>query len=63
MLCYALTFCSYVRNLQDVLPGVTDLILQDLENYLSAGIAFGSTLFNNVPVCSCSIFFELCVLS
>ncbi|KAJ7795272.1 hydrophobic surface binding protein [Mycena olivaceomarginata] len=30
-------------------PGVTALILQDLNNYLTAGIAFGSTLFNKAP--------------
>ncbi|KAJ7795241.1 hydrophobic surface binding protein [Mycena olivaceomarginata] len=34
----------------EVLPGVTAQILQDLNNYLTAGIAFGSTLFNKVPI-------------
>ncbi|KAJ7894850.1 hydrophobic surface binding protein [Mycena olivaceomarginata] len=33
----------------EVLPGVTAQILQDLNNYLTTGIAFGSTLFNKVP--------------
>jgi hypothetical protein len=59
VLCYALALYSYVRYLQEMLSGVTAQILQDLENYLSAGIAFGSTLFNNVPVCSFPIFFRI----
>ncbi|KAJ7091843.1 hydrophobic surface binding protein [Mycena epipterygia] len=34
---------------EEVFPGVTVLILQDLEDYQSVGIAFVNTLFNNVP--------------